>query len=134
MVGVIGVAAFLTAITKLNSPPFDACTQIPDPDPAIEATLLEQPNVNLTRYRLRVTQDGTPLRKARVCMRSDMGGAGGMSGMGLNEMAKEVAPGVYEVPVRFIMGGFWQSTVVVEPKPGAKLVGVPMGFEVQTEA
>ena len=131
--GVIGAVMFALAITKLNSPPFSACTSVPDPDPAYDAELLEEPDTSLTSYRIRVTRGGQPLTGAQVCMRADMGGAGGMSGMGLNEMAREVEPGVYEVPVRFIMGGYWQSTVVIEPADGnGRQVAVPKGFIIDT--
>ncbi len=133
IVGLVGMALFGLAITKLNSPPFSACTSIPSRDRSFDAELLEEPNVNLTRYRIRVTQDGQPVDGANVCMRADMGGAGGMSGMGLNEMAGEVEPGVYEVPVRFMMGGFWQSTIVVELDTGRQ-VGIPLNIIVSTTA
>lgn len=131
IVGVFGVVAFLVAINKLNQPPFSACQQIPPRDQTFSANIVEDPTVTLTRYHLRVSQDGRPVTGARVCMRADMGGAGGMSGMGLNQVATEVGPGNYEVPVRFVMGGFWRGTVVIEPR-NKNAVGVPIQLNVQT--
>ncbi|MGI9022018.1 MAG: FixH family protein [Acidimicrobiales bacterium] len=131
VVFVIGVAAFAVAITRLNQPPFSACQQTPPTDPSYSATLVEDPSVTLTRYHFRISKDGAPVSGARVCMRADMGGAGGMSGMGLAEVAVEVGPGNYEVPVRFVMGGFWRGSVVIEP-PTGQVVGVPIQLDVQT--
>ncbi|HEX3394723.1 MAG TPA: FixH family protein [Acidimicrobiales bacterium] len=129
IVFVVGVAAFVVAINKLNQPPFSSCEQASHPDPTYSASIDEDPSVVLTKYHLTVTQNGQPVDRAQVCMRADMGGAGGMSGMGVTSEAVPLAPGKYEVPVRFVMGGPWQGAVLVQ-RQGADTVEVPIHINV----
>lgn len=132
IVFVIGVAAFLVAIARLNNPPFSACQQIPPSDQRFFAQFVQNPSVNLSRYDLRINENGRPVTKAKVCIRADMGGVGGMSGMGLNQVAAEVGPGLYNVPLRFPMGGAWQGTVVIEPQD-QQAVAVPIQLDVAVQ-
>jgi len=128
IVFVIGVAAFLVAINRLNRPPFSSCQQEARLDPSYSATVDEVPSVVITRYHLTVTHNGEPLDGANVCMRADMGGAGGMSGMGVISKALPVGPGSYEVPVRFVMQGPWQGAVLIQQPEGN--VEVPLHVNV----
>jgi len=129
IVFVIGVASFLVAINRLNQPPFSTCQQEAKLDPSYSATVDEVPSVVIAKYHLTVTHNGEPVDRARVCMRADMGGAGGMSGMGVISQAIPVAPGSYEVPVRFIMPGPWQGAVLIQRSEGNN-VEVPIRVSV----
>jgi len=129
IVFVVGVAAFIVAINKLNQPPFSSCQHDSHPDPTYSASIDEDPSVVLTKYHLTVNQNGAPVEGALVCMRADMGGAGGMSGMGITSMAIPVGPGKYEVAVRFVMGGPWQGAVLVQRR-GGDTVEVPIHVNV----
>gem|GEM_PF-2575311 len=131
IVFVVGVVAFLVAINKLNQPPFSSCQQAAHPDPTYSVTIDEDPSVVLTKYHLTVNQNGSPVEGARVCMRADMGGAGGMSGMGVTDQAIPVGPGKFEVPVRFVMGGPWQGAVLIQ-RDGGSTVEVPIHINVLT--
>ncbi len=94
-------------------------------DPSYSVKLVEAPTVNDIIYHVTVSRDGAPVRGATVCVRANMGGAGGMSGMGTNNVAKEVAPGRYELALMFQMGGFWQGRIVVLEK-GKPAVATPL--------
>ncbi len=118
IVFVIGVVSFLVAIHKLNQPPFSSCQQEAKLDKSYAATIDEVPSVVIAQYHLTITHNGEPVDQARVCMRADMGGAGGMSGMGVISQAAPVGPGSYEVPVRFIMQGPWQGSVLIQRSEG----------------
>jgi len=132
MVFAVGMAAFFVAINQLNNPPFSACQNIPPPNEKYLANIVQDPSVNLTSYDVEITTSGRPVAKAKVCLSADMGGAGGMSGMGLNQVASEVRPGVYHLPLRFPMGGPWRGSVVVAPK-NSTAVGVPIQFNVKAQ-
>jgi hypothetical protein len=129
IVFVIGVASFLVAINRLNQPPFSSCQQEARPDPSYAVTIDEDPSVVLTRYHLTVTQNSAPVDGAHVCLRADMGGAGGMSGMGVSSAAIPTGPGKYEVPIRFVMGGPWRGAVLVQ-RGGGATVEVPIHVNV----
>jgi len=131
IVFVVGVAAFIVAINKLNQPPFSSCQQASHPDPTYAASIDEDPSVVLTKYHLTVAQNGAPVERAKVCLRADMGGAGGMSGMGVTSAATPLGSGKYEVPVRFVMGGPWQGAVLIQ-RQGGDTVEVPIRVTVLT--
>ncbi len=129
IVFVIGVVSFLVAIQKLNRPPFSSCQQEAKLDPSYSATIDEVPSVVLAQYHLKVTRNGEPVDGAQVCLRADMGGAGGMSGMGVVSQAIPAGPGAYDVPVRFIMEGPWQGAVLIQQPQGN--VEVPITVNVK---
>jgi YtkA-like len=129
VVAAIAVLAFGVALVSFREPPASECQMDATANPAYRARVEEPPDVNLTRYHLIVTRRDQPVRGAKVCMRADMGGLGGMSGMGTSNVAREVSPGRYEVAIRFEMSGFWRSTVVVDDGTG-KPVAIPFDLRV----
>jgi hypothetical protein len=128
-VTVVAVASFVVALVSFHTVPFSECQVDAIRDPSYQAKLEEEPKVNLTSYHLLLTHNGAPVTGARVCMRANMGGPGRMPGMGTSNAAREVSPGRYELPVRLIMGGPWQVTVVAV-EPGRKPVEMPFLIEV----
>lgn len=129
VVAAIAVLAFGMALVSFREPPASECQLDSTSNPAYAARVEEPPEVNLTVYHLLVTRQGQPVRGAKVCMRADMGGLGGMSGMGTSNVAREVSPGRYEVAIRFEMTGFWRSTVIVDDGRG-KPVAIPFDLRV----
>ncbi len=128
-VAAISVIAFGVALVSFREPPVSECQMESTTDPAYAARLEEPPDVNLTIYHLLVTRHGQPVQGATVCMRADMGGLGGMSGMGTSNVAREVGPGRYQVSLRFEMTGFWRTTVIVDEGQG-KPVAIPFDLRV----
>lgn len=129
VVAALAAIAFAVALVNFREPPFHECQAEATTDPTYAARLEEPPDVNLTVYHLLVTRRDQPVRGAKVCMRADMGGLGGMSGMGTSNEAREVGPGRYRVEIRFEMSGFWQSTVIVDTGQG-KPVAIPFDVRV----
>ena len=129
MVAVIAVLAFGVALVSFREPPASECQMDSTANPDYSARVEEPPDVNRTVYHLVVTRRDQPVRGATVCMRADMGGLGGMSGMGTSNVAREVGPGRYEVAIHFEMSGFWQSTVIVDDGQG-KPVAIPFDLRV----
>ena len=129
VVAAIAVLAFGVALVSFREPPASECQMEATANPAYRARLEEPPDVNQTVYHLLVTRGDQPVLGAKVCMRADMGGLGGMSGMGTSNVAREVAPGRYEVAIRFEMSGFWRSTVIVDDGRG-KPVTIPFDVRV----
>lgn len=121
LVSVMAIFAFIVALVSFRQVPVRECQMAAAPDASYQATLIERPTVNGTVYHLAVTHGGQPVHGATVCLRADMGGAGGMSGMGVSNVAHEQALGQYEVHVMFQMGGHWQGRVVVQ-EPGQQAV------------
>lgn len=120
-VSILAVFAFMVALVSFRQVPVRECEMAASPDSSYSASLLEPPTVNGTVYNLAVTHEGAPVHGATVCLRADMGGAGGMSGMGVSNVAREIAPGRYQIDVMFQMGGHWQGRIVVE-EPGRRAV------------
>ncbi len=118
MVAAIAAIAFGVALVNFREPPASECQMDATTNPAYAARLEEPPEVNLSVYHLLVTRRDQPVQGAMVCMRADMGGTGGMSGMGTSNVAREVGPGRYQVSIHFEMTGFWQSTVIVDEGEG----------------
>ena len=117
VVGALAVLAFVVALVNFKQVPARECQMDAVSDASYAVEFLTPLSVDPTTQTLRVTRDGVPLTGAQVCLRADMGGMGRMSGMGVSNVARETAPGVYEVPVRFEMGGFWNGTVIVVHGP-----------------
>ena len=129
MVAVIAVLAFGVALVSFREPPASECQMDATANRHYGARVEEPPDVNRTVYHLVVTRRDQPVRGAKVCMRADMGGLGGMSGMGTSNVARQVGPGRYQVAIRFEMSGFWRSTVIVDDGQG-KPVAIPFDLRV----
>lgn len=114
VVTTLAVIAFVVALVNFKVVPAKECQMDAVRDASFQVELLTPPSVEPTTQTLRVTRDGAPVTGAQVCMRADMGGIGRMSGMGVSDVARERAPGEYDVPVRFEMGGSWNGTVIVD--------------------
>src|SRR3990170_3209483 len=112
MVSALAVLAFVLALVNFKQVPARECQMDAVTDESYAVEFLTPFSVDPTTHILRVTRDGVPVIGAQVCMRADMGGMGRMSGMGISNVAQEIEPGVYEVPVRFEMGGHWNGTVI----------------------
>jgi hypothetical protein len=113
VVSVIAVLAFVLALVNFKQVPARECQMDAVTDPSYAVEFLTPLSVDPTTHTIRVTRDGSLVTGAQVCLRADMGGMGRMSGMGISNVAREIEPGVYDVPVRFEMGGFWDGTVIV---------------------
>lgn len=113
VVSILAVVAFGVALVNFRQVPARECQMDAVRDPSFQVEFLTPFSVDPTTHTFRVTRDGVPVTGALVCMRADMGGTGGMSGMGISDVARETAPGEYDVPVRFEMDGFWNGTVIV---------------------
>lgn len=129
VVAATAVIAFAVAVVSFREPPVSECQMDATANPAYAARLEEPPDVNLTVYHLLVTRADQPVQGATVCMRADMGGLGGMSGMGTSNVAREVGPGRYAVELRFEMSGFWQTTVIVDEEEGEP-IAIPFDVRV----
>ncbi len=114
LVAVLAVASFGIALVNFRQVPARECQADAVRDSSYQVEFLTPFSVDPTTHSFRVTRDGQPVTGAEVCMRADMGGMGGMSGMGISDVARETEPGVYDVPIRYEMGGFWNGTVIVK--------------------
>ena len=130
VVSLLAVVAFVIALVSFRQVPVKECQMAAGSDPSYSAKLVEPPEVNSTTYHLAVTHDGAPVEGATVCIRADMGGPGGMSAMGASNVAREVAPGSYQVDIMFPMGGRWRGRIVLQ-EPGGKPVDNPLDFTVK---
>jgi hypothetical protein len=126
----IAVLAFVVALVNFKQVPAKECQMDSVGDSSYAVEFLTPPSVEPTTQTIRVTRDGAPVTGAQVCLRADMGGIGRMSGMGVSDVARERAPGEYDVPVRFEMGGHWDGSVIVARGPG-KPVKVAVPIEVK---
>jgi hypothetical protein len=130
LVSAVAMAAFGVALVNFRQVPARECQMDAVRDSSYRVEFLTPFSVDPTTHTFRVTRDGQPVTGAQVCMRADMGGMGGMSGMGISDLARETEPGVYDVPVRFEMGGFWNGTVIVDTRT-RKPVKVTIPIEVR---
>ena len=130
LVSVLAVIAFTVALVNFRQIPARECQMEAVRDPSYQVEFLTPLSVDPTTHTVRVTRDGQPVTGAQVCMRADMGGMGGMSGMGISDVGRETEPGQYDVPVRFEMGGFWNGTVIVATGT-RKPVRIPIPIEVR---
>jgi len=126
----VALLAFVLALVNFKQVPAKECQMDAVSDPSYAVEFVTPFSVEPTTQTLRVTRAGVPVTGAQVCMRADMGGMGRMSGMGVSDVARETEPGVYDVPVRFEMGGHWDGTVIVAKAP-ARPVRIPVPIEVQ---
>ncbi|MDQ2827399.1 MAG: FixH family protein [Actinomycetota bacterium] len=126
----VALVAFILALVNFKQVPARECQMDAVSDSSYSAEFVTPLSVDPTTQTLRVTRNGVPVTGAQVCMRADMGGMGRMSGMGVSDVAHETDPGVYDVPVRFEMGGHWDGTVIVARSTG-KAVRIPVPIEVQ---
>jgi len=120
----------VVALVSFKEVPAKECQMDAVADPSFAVEFVNPLSVEPTTQTLRITRNGAPVTGAQVCLRADMGGIGRMSGMGVSDVAREAAPGEYDVPVRFEMGGRWDGTVIVA-RPGAKPVRIPVPIEVE---
>ncbi len=130
LVSALAVLAFAIALVNFKQVPVRECQMDAVTDASYAVEFLTPFSVDPTTHTLRITRDGAPVTGAQVCMRADMGGMGRMSGMGISNVAQETEPGVYDVPVRFEMGGHWNATVIVTHGP-RKPVEIPIPIEVK---
>ena len=130
LVSALAVLAFVVALVNFKQVPARECQMDAVTDASYAVEFLTPFSVDPTTHTLRVTRDGAPVTGAQVCMRADMGGMGRMSGMGISNVAQETEPGIYDVPVRFEMGGYWNGTVIVTHGP-RKPVEIPIPIEVK---
>ncbi len=129
VVSALAVVAFAVALVNFRAVPARECLADAVADASYEVEFLTPISVGETTHSLRITRDGAPVTGAQVCLRADMG-RGGMSGMGVSNVAHETGPGVYDVPLQFKMGGSWDATVLVT-KGLRKPVKVPIPVEVR---
>lgn len=130
LVGALAVVAFVVALVNFKAVPAKECQMDSVRDASYAVEFLTPFSVDPTIQTLRITRNGQLVTGAQVCLRADMGGIGRMSGMGVSDVAHETEPGVYDVPVRFEMGGFWDGTVIVVTGT-RKPVKIPIPIEVQ---
>jgi hypothetical protein len=128
-VTVVAAVSFVIALVNFRQPPASECQMESISDPSYQVQFEESPEVNLTVYHLLVTRNANPVTGAQVCMRLDMGGRGNMSGMGASNVAKEVSPGRYEIPIRLVMAGYWRGAVIVT-EGDRKPVSIPVEIDV----
>jgi hypothetical protein len=129
-VSALAVVAFVVALFSFKEVPASECQGAGQENSAYHVGLEPTPDVNLTVYSLNVQHNGRSVMGARVCMRADMGGSGNMSGMGTSNVAREVSPGKYEIPIRFEMGGHWQGQALISEQ-GKETIKVPIELEVK---
>ena len=130
LVSVVAVLAFVLALFNFKQVPVAECQMEAVDDASYAVEFLTPLSVGPTTHTLRVTRDGVPVAGAQVCLRADMGGMGRMSAMGISNVGRETAPGIYDVPVRFEMGGFWNGLVIVAAGPRDP-VRIPVRIEVR---
>ncbi len=131
VVALLAAAAFAFAIASFETVPAEECQMDGVEDGAYRVSFVQPPTVDLTRHEITVTRAGAPVSRAQVCMRADMGGPGRMSGMGVSDEAKEISPGRYEVPVRFMMSGHWRANVIVKERARKEAVRVSLPLRVE---
>lgn len=77
-------------------------------------------SMDKSRHVLRVTRDGKPVAGAQVCINTAMVG---MTTMKYTAKGRELAPGRYEVPVKFAMNGVYRGNVTANE--GGDEVSIP---------
>jgi len=122
VVSALAVLSFVVALVNFRQVPARECQMDAVSDASYAVEFLTPFSVAPTAHTLRITRDGAPVTGAKVCVRADMSGVGRISGMGISDVAQETAPGVYDVPVRFEMGGFWNGTVIIADGPRTPVV------------
>ncbi|HWC11418.1 MAG TPA: FixH family protein [Acidimicrobiales bacterium] len=127
---VIALAGFVAALVQFDNAAAGSCMEEPDPGSSHSAAFAAPVDTGQESQVLLLSRDGRPVSGAHVCLSTEMEG---MTGMGMSADAREVAPGRYEVPIRFPMPGTWEVTVAVAREEGAAPeVAVPMKVDVKS--
>jgi len=124
---VIALAGFVAALVEFDSAVARGCLEEPDPAASYSARFAAPIDTAKDSQVLLLTRDGRPVSAEQVCLSTEMEG---MTGMGLSAEARELAPGHYEVPLRFPMAGAWEVTVAVGREGAAPEVVIPLKVDV----
>ena len=125
-VAAVALVAFAAAIVVLADDARLGCVVEAQRDPAYQAQLLGQVEVEKTEYDISVTREGQPVTGAKVCASVAMVG---MEAMGVSDTAKEVAPGTYRVDMVLEMSGGWRGNILITEE-GKPPTSVPLKFSV----
>ena len=125
-VAALSLSAFAVAIVVLADDARLGCVTDAQRDPAYQARLLGQIEIERTEYEIAVTRDGQPVSGAKVCASVAMVG---MEAMGVSDTAEETAPGIYKVAVVLEMSGGWRGSILIT-ETGKPPVSVPLKFDV----
>ncbi len=126
VVAVVAAAAFGVAITRFSDAAERGCAQRAREDTSYSVTFVDPPRMDLTQYRLAVSQGGRAVTGAEVCLNTYMQG---MSAMATTDTGREVSPGTYEVTLIFQMGGIWKGRVLIA-EPNKPVAAVPLTLDV----
>ena len=89
--------------------PSKACPRQAAADASYATRFEDAVSMSANKHVLRVTKDGRPLSGAAVCVNTAMVG---MTSMRYSARGRELAPGRYEVGVKFAMEGTYRGNVV----------------------
>ena len=126
VVAVVAAAAFGVAITRFSDAAERGCAQRAREDRSYSVTFVDPPRMDVTEYRLAVSQGGRAVTGAEVCLNTYMQG---MSAMATTDTGREVSPGTYEVTLIFQMGGIWKGRVLIA-EPNKPVAAVPLTLDV----
>ena len=121
-VAAVALGAFVVSIFVLADDARLGCAVDAQRDPAYQAKLLGQLEIERTDYDIEVTRDAQPITGARVCASLAMMG---MEAMGVSDTAEEVAPGIYRVALVLEMSGGWEGNILITEE-GKPPVSVPL--------
>lgn len=124
---VIALAGFAAALVQFDSAAAQGCLEEPDSDSSYSARFAAPLDTARDSQVLLLGRDGRAVSGRDVCLSTAMEG---MTGMGMSAEASELAPGRYEVPLRFPMAGTWEVTVAVGREGAAPEVAIPMKVDV----
>lgn len=122
----VASASFVVAIGRFSDAAERGCAQRVREDSSYRVRFVQQPRMDVARYRLAVTRDGRAVTGAAVCLNAYMAG---MSAMATTDAGREVSAGTYEVSLLFEMPGAWVGRVLIA-EPGKSAVAVPMKLRV----
>lgn len=124
---VIALAGFVAALVEFDSAAARGCLEQPDRGISYSARFAAPIQTDQSSHVLLLTRDGRAVSGADVCLSTEMEG---MTGMGLSAQARELAPGRYEVPIRFPMAGTWEVIVAAGRQGEAPEVAIPLKVDV----
>jgi hypothetical protein len=124
---VIALAGFAAALVQFDSAAAQGCLEEPDSGSSDAARFAAPVDTGQRSHVLLLSRDGRAVSGKDVCLSTEMEG---MTGMGMSAEASELAPGRYEVPLRFPMAGTWEVTVAVGREGAAPEVAIPMKVDV----
>lgn len=127
LVAALGAGSFVAAVDHFEGAARRGCVQRAGRDDGYRVRVERGLRVDLARHRLAVTRRGRPVTGAHVCLTASMEG---MAALAVTGTGREVAPGSYEVPLRFAAEGRWSARVVVT-EPGGREVEVPLVLSVR---